>query len=163
MSAPVRFLHSFTRALATISLYWERHPARERSIEVSFERLQQLLAEDPQPQFSFLLHEVIYGHRSLRELQDWEWTRRLAEAGVQRFELEVGVTLDEFGAFLEEVSARLAGVAVPPTAARPMRSATIRFGAVGFRPSTGEQRVVPEKPAAKPAYLFHEEAAAVKW
>src|ERR1051325_7950784 len=99
MSAPVRFLYSFTRAVATIALYWERHPARERAIEVSYELLRQLLDEDPRPQFSFLLHEVIYQHHSLRDLQDWEWTKRLAQAGIQRFEVDSGVTLDEFRAF----------------------------------------------------------------
>ena len=100
MSAPVEFLLSFTRTLAIMSLYGEMHPRRQGAVEHSYERLTTLLAENPRPQFSFLMDEVVYGKRAMRELQEWEWSRRLADAGVQRLEIDDGVTLDEYAGFL---------------------------------------------------------------
>jgi hypothetical protein len=139
----VGFLYSLTRAIATISLYWDRHPARERAIQSSFERLRQLLDADPKPQFSFLLSEVIYNGHSIRELQDWEWTTRLAEQGIQRFEVEASVTLEEFTESLEAIAARLgAGAGEPTSESNATRARAIRYGTVGFRGSTDlEQKV----------------------
>ncbi len=164
MNAPVRFLYSFTRAIATIALYWERHPARERAIQASYGRLKQLLETDPRPQFSFLLHEVIYQQHSLRELQDWEWAKRLAQAGIQRFEVEPGVTIEEYSGFLEAIAVRLGGGGGATTEARPTGVRTIRFGTVGFRGgSTVERRLTPAVAVAKVMYLFDQEAAAINW
>jgi len=165
VSPPVGFLYSFTRAIATISLYWDRHPARERAIESSFQRLRQLLDADPKPQFSFLLSEVIYNGHSIRELQDWEWTKRLAEEGIQRFEVEASVTLEEFTESLEAIAARLgAGAGEPTSESNATRARAIRYGTVGFRGSTDlEQKVNAPEPGANTQYVFDQEAAAIKW
>jgi len=162
VSAAVRFLYSFTRALATMALYGEGHPARERSIEMSFERLQQLLAEDPRPQLSFLAHEVILGQQSLRELQDWEWARRLADAGLQRLEIDGTVTLEDYGAFLDDVYLRLGGGAASSSALRPARPAMIKFGAVGVR-DEARQRQKSSTALQGLSYTLTEEADAVRW
>src|SRR5690349_24185786 len=119
MSAPVEFLLSLTRTLATMSLYGESHPRRQGAVAQSFERLTILLGENPRPQFSFLMDEVVYGKRVMREMQEWEWSRRLADAGLQRLEIESGVTLDEYAGFLEQAADLLAGVTSRSTSMWP--------------------------------------------
>ncbi len=162
MSAPVEFLLSLTRTLATMSLYGEPHPRRQGAVEQSFERLTALLGENPRPQFSFLVDEVVYGKRAMRELQDWEWSRRLAEAGVQRLEIESGVTLEEYAGFLEQAGDLLTGAASRSTSVRPELRTHIRYGAVGLQ---GEVQAAEHKPleTATLAYALDEEADAVRW
>jgi len=84
MSASADFLLAFTRAIATISLYGDGHPTTMAAVEKSYERLQLALSESGRLQFSFLMNEVVCGKRAMRELSDWEWSSRLALAGVQR-------------------------------------------------------------------------------
>ena len=84
MSEPVRFLNHFAQALATMSLYGDGHPARERTIDGAYGSLQRLLETENRPRFSFLGDDVIHGEQALRELGDWGWGSRLANAGVQR-------------------------------------------------------------------------------
>lgn len=163
MSAPVEFLLSLTRALATMSLYGESHPRRQGAVEHSFERLTTLLDENPRPQFSFLMDEVVYGKRSVREMQDWEWSRRFAESGMQRLEIESGVTLEEYAGFLEHAAESLGGVAQRSASMRTGLRTHIRYGAVGLQ---GEMRepVEHEAPAtATLSYTLDEEAEAVRW
>ena len=95
-----KFLNAFAQALATMALYTDGHPARERVIDSSFEQLKRLQESNPSPQFSFLGLDVIYGEVALRELKDWDWGLRLANAGVQRLEFPVTVTREEFEDFL---------------------------------------------------------------
>lgn len=163
MSAAVEFLLSFTRTLATMSLYGEAHPRRQGAVEQSFERLTTLLAENPRPQFSFLMDEVVYGKRAMRELQEWEWSRRLGDAGLQRLEIESGITLEEYAGFLEQAADVLAGVASRSTSLRPELRTHIRYGAVGLQ---GDARELAEhKPLATAtlSYTLDEEAEAVRW
>ena len=79
-----KFLNSFAQALATMALYTDRHPARTRVVDNAFEQLKRLQETNPTPQFSFLGLDVIYGQIALREMKDWDWGLRLANAGVQR-------------------------------------------------------------------------------
>ena len=162
MSAPVEFLLSLTRTLATMSLYGESHPRRQGAVEQSFERLMALLGENPRPQFSFLVDEVVYGKRAIRELQDWEWSRRLAEAGLQRLEIESGVTLEEYAGFLEQAGDLLTGAASRSTSVRQELRTHIRYGAVGLQ---GDVQGAEHKPleTATLAYALDEEADAVRW
>ena len=81
-----RFLNSFAQALATMALYADGHPARERVVDASYEQLRLLQELDRRPQFSFLGLDVIYGQVALRELKEGDWGQRLANAGVQRLE-----------------------------------------------------------------------------
>jgi len=163
MSAAVEFLLSFTRTLATMSLYGEAHPRRQGAVEQSFECLATLLAENPRPQFSFLMDEVVYGKRAMRELHEWEWSRRLGDAGLQRLEIESGITLEEYAGFLEQAGDLLAGVASRSTSLRPELRTHIRYGAVGLQ---GDVRELAEhKPLATAtlSYTLDEEAEAVRW
>jgi putative nucleotidyltransferase with HDIG domain len=163
MSAAVEFLLSFTRTLATMSLYGEAHPRRQGAVEQSFERLTTLLAENPRPQFSFLMDEVVYGKRAMRELQEWEWSRRLGDAGLQRLEIESAITLEEYAAFLEQAADVLAGVASRSTSLRPELRTHIRYGAVGLQGDVRE--LAEQKPLATAtlSYTLDEEAEAVRW
>ena len=163
MSEPARFLSSFAQALSTMALYGEGHPAREKAIDSAFEHLETLQRHDPYARFSFLGAEVIYGERGLRELREWEWGGRLAAAGIQRIELQPGVTREEFDTFLDDVMARLTASAVDTTEQRQTRPTNIRFGAIGVRGATGLKDPVEALPTATITYTLHEEADAIRW
>jgi len=92
----VKFLHSMAQAISTMALYRDGHPARERTVDQSFDLLQRLRQSDPTPVFSFLGGEVIYEGRGLQELKDWDWAGRLADAGVERLEMSMGVMREEY-------------------------------------------------------------------
>ena len=162
---PFRFLTSFAQALSTMALYANKHPARERAIDRSFEALRDLQAEDPKPQFSFLGEETVYGQLSLRDLRDWEWAARLGDAGVQRLEFEPSVTRDEYEEFLEQVLARLTVAAIDSAEMRTTRPGSIKFGAIGVRGETKQLNDVVEAkvPVATIAFSLQEEAEAVQW
>lgn len=166
MSEPVRFLTSFAQALATMVLYREGHPARERSIDQAYQRLHDLQSSNPKPLFSFLGHDVIYGQMALRELKDWDWAVRLSNAGVQRLEFEPGVLRDEFEEFLEEVMARITLAVIDTTTQRQGRRSSIKFGAIGVRGEEGVVKPPTEDmalPTATIAYTLGEEADTVRW
>ena len=55
---------------------------------------------------------MVFGQVPLREMRDWEWAARLAEAGVQRLEFATDVRRDEFEEFLTGVVTRLNLVAI---------------------------------------------------
>jgi putative nucleotidyltransferase with HDIG domain len=165
MTDPVRFLTSFVQSLSTMALYGQKHPARERAVDRSFEALRELQTLDARPQFTFLGEETVYGQLSLREMRDWEWASRLANAGVQRLEFEPDVTRDEYEEFLDEVLARLALTAIDTSEMRTTRRTTIKFGAIGVRGEVRDSRPIVEArlplPGLGPSLL--EEAAAVEW
>lgn len=165
MSEAVRFLNSFAQSLATMSLYSDGHPARERVIDATYEALQRLLETDPRPKFSFLGSDVIHGEIALRELGDWGWGQRLANAGVQRLEFERGTPREEFEGFLEEVLARLTLQAVDTSGRSPERRSSIRFGAIGVKGSDDTVRPVEAAhvPTASVRYSLNDEAEAIRW
>ena len=172
MSDPSRFLISVGQALAKMTLYSEGHPSRAHAAETSFQLLRQLQKTDPRPVFSFVGREAVFQRSVLRELGDWDWAERLSAGGVQRLEFEGDVTPEDFVAFLEEVAKRVsltqsAAVGVLPT--HPMRSAPIRFGAIGVRdfaePATRNQPSTPDEntQSGEETADLSEEADAVEW
>lgn len=162
MTDAVKFLTTFTQALATMSLYDEGHPARARGIERAYERLQLLQEIDPNPRFSFLQDDVVYGELSLRQLSDWDWGNRLANAGVQRVEFPKGTTRDEFELFLDEVLARITLQAIDSSLRSPERRSTIKFGAIGVK-GTDDPTLVIAAPTTNLTYTLGEEAETVEW
>lgn len=161
MSAPVDFLNAFAQALSALSLYPEGHASRARALDLVYRELRELLDTEDAPQFSFLGDEVIYGDRPLRELRSWDWSRRLAEAGVQRLQFEATVTPDELEEFLDQILARLTLRAINSSEARQMRPSAIRFGAIGIR---GEEAATEEPLATGTLALsLRDEADAVQW
>ena len=159
-----RFLHSMAQAISTMALYRDGHPARERALDQSFDALQRLRESDPRPRFSFLGGEVIYQDRGLQELKDWDWSARLAGAGIERLEMATDVMREEYEEFLDTVLARLALSAAAQTdtaLARPERRSGIRFGTIGVRGMA--ERPAEEPVTATIAYTLQEEAEAVRW
>lgn len=162
MTEAVKFLTTFAQALATMSLYSEGHPARARGVAQAYERLQLLQETDPKPRFSFLGQDVVYGEVALRELGDWDWGVRLANAGVQRVEFHKGTSMEEFELFLDEVLARITLQAIDSSTRSPEKRSTIKFGAIGVK---GEDQPTLVIPAATTnfTYTLGEEAETVEW
>jgi len=166
MADPFRFLTSFAQAVSTMALYAAKHPARERAIDRSYAALRDLQVENPQPQFSFLGEETVYGQISLRDLREWEWATRLGDAGIQRLEFEPNVTREEYEEFLEQVLARLTLAAIDTSETRTTKPGAIKFGPIGVRGETKQtlSEVVEAKvPMATIAFSLEEEAEAVQW
>ena len=164
MSDPVRFLVSFGQAVSTMALYNDGHPARERAVDRSYRCLRDLQQYDPTPRFSFLGEETIYQENALRELGDWEWGTRLAQAGIQRMELDPNVTREEYEEFLEEMMARITLSFIDSAEARPTRPSGIKVGTLGIR---GDTRVLQEELEAEVrvatiSYALGEEAASIQ-
>lgn len=164
MSDPIRFLVSFGQAVSTMALYNDGHPARERAVDRSYRCLRDLQEFDPHPRFSFLGEETIYQESALRELGDWEWGTRLAQAGVQRMELDKNVTRDEYEEFLEEMMARITLSFIDSAEARPNRRSGIKVGTLGIRGDTQEvqESYKAEVPVATISYSLGEEAASIQ-
>ena len=164
MSDPIRFLVSFGQAVSTMALYNDGHPARERAVDRSYRCLRDLQQHDPHPRFSFLGEETIYQETALRELGDWEWGTRLAQAGVQRIELDTNVGREQYEEFLEEIIARLTLSFIDSAEARPNRPSGIKIGSLGIRGDTKEIRETLEAPVpvATISYSLGEEAESIQ-
>ncbi len=164
MSDPVRFLVSFGQAVSTMALYNDGHPARERAVDRSYRCLRDLQQYDPHPRFSFLGEETIYQESALRELGDWEWGTRLAQAGVQRMELDTNVTREAYEEFLEEMMARITLSFIDSAEARPTRPSGIKVGTLGIRGDTKElqETFEAEVQVATISYALGEEAASIQ-
>lgn len=162
MSEPAEFLGAFAQALAGMSLYTDGHPARARGIDAAYQALLDLQAKHPHPLFSFLGDEVIFGRLPLREMREWGWSNRLAEAGIQRLEFADHVTRDDFEVFLEDVLARLTMDGIDTAEARQLRPTAIKFGVVGIR-GTGELPADAALPTATIAFSLGEEAETIRW
>ncbi|HVZ34035.1 MAG TPA: HD domain-containing phosphohydrolase, partial [Polyangiaceae bacterium] len=165
MSEPARFLTSFAQALSTMALYADGHPARERAIDRSYTLLRELQQSDAHPEFSFLGEETVYRSVAMREMRDWEWASRLANAGVQRLEFQDDVPREEFEDFLEQVLARLTLSMIDTAEARPTRRSTIKFGAIGIKGETRAMQEAIDAPVetATIGYSLGEEIEAVRW
>jgi putative nucleotidyltransferase with HDIG domain len=154
-----RFLSSLGRALSTAALYRGGHPTFERAVDGAFRDLDSLLAAVPTATFTFLGASVLFGDLPLVDRRGWEWSDKLAEAGVQRVEFARPATRDEFERFLAEVSDRLGGRREPAGAAVAPHS--IRFGAVGLR--GGEILAESHLPTATLAFVLDTEIDTVRW
>ena len=156
---PVRFLHAVAQAVATMALYAEGHPARERALDAAYGPLADLQAVHPRQRFTFLGDEVVYGTDPLPELRGWEWSARFVAAGVQRLEWDEPVRRDELEGLLDELLARLTVSAVDSPEARQMRATRIRIGTVGVRGEAADEETV----TAALDYSLADEAHAVRW
>ena len=162
MSAASGFLTALAQALSTMTLYKDGHPARERAVDLTFERLKRLQEEVPHPSFTFLGDEIVLGQRPVRDLRNWDWGSRLAAAGVQRLEFPGAVTREELDAFLDQILGRLVSGTMDTSESRQTRASNIRFGIVGMKGETPDSE--PQEPAtATLAYTLREEAEAVRW
>src|SRR3989441_6266524 len=158
---PARFLNAFAQALAAMALYRDGHPARERALDVAYQQIQTLQADTARPLFTFLGDEVVFGRLPLRELRSWDWSARLAQAGIQRLEFEDRVSRDEFEDFLDQVLARLTLSAIDTSEARQFKRSSIKFGVVGVKGEV-EHEAEPLQTATL-QFSLGEEAETIRW
>jgi len=167
MTNEAGFLVSLGQALATMSLYDEGHPARERAFDASFEQLLELTADQPCVKYSFLGGETILGNRTLTELGSWDWATKLTDAGIQRIEVDSDVSRDAFVRFVDDMYRRVAGRGQDTADVRQLVRAPIRFGLVKIESGAGEGSGRGGKRARKGGglrgYSMAEEVAAVEW
>ena len=159
---PIKFLGSLAQALAGMSLYADGHPARSRGIDAAFEQLGGLQKDTATPLFTFLGDEVVYGKTPIRELKAWDWSMRLAQAGIQRLEFQPGVTREEFEDFLDEVLARLTLATIDTSEARQGKRSSIKFGSVGIR-GDQDKPTADHIPEATIRFSLGEEAETIRW
>jgi putative nucleotidyltransferase with HDIG domain len=162
VSEPARFLGAFAQALSGMSLYADGHPARSRAIDAAYQELLDLQRDYPRPLFTFLGDEVIFGRLPLRDMRNWDWSTRLAEAGIQRLEFEERVSREEFEVFLEDVLARITMDTIDTAEARQLRPTAIKFGAVGVR-GGGELSRDEALQTATITFSLGEEAETIRW
>ena len=122
------YLISLGQCLATMNLYAEGHPARERALDNSYERLVRLLEGQERFDVSFVGTETVVGDRALTDIGLWDWAPRLAGVGVERIEIDTGVTSDEYSRFVDDIWRRLSGRPDTSAEARQMVETSIRFG-----------------------------------
>ncbi len=159
MTEAIQFLNALGHALATMALYREGHPARERAVHGAYTALETLQEVRPRPRFTFLGDEVVVGTERVRELRAWEWGPRLAEGGIQRLEFGEKVELEDFSAFLADAFARVNEPSPSTAAARPERRTAIKYGPVGLRGERRKSTVL----TATIRYSVGVEAETIRW
>jgi putative nucleotidyltransferase with HDIG domain len=160
MSTAADFLNSLAQSFSAMQLYPDGHAARERALDVAYEKLVDLLDEDANPVYSFLGDEVVYRDMPLREMRQWEWSTRLAGIGLQRIEFNRTATRDELEEFLDETLKRLTQQLVDTSEARQLRPSGIRWGEVGIR---GQEAGADEVETATLSFTLGEEADTIRW
>jgi putative nucleotidyltransferase with HDIG domain len=162
MNEPVRFLVALSQALSTMGLYGDEHPATARGVGNALERLSDLQELYPDPQFTFLPGEVLFGSESVAQLEGWEWSDRFIRAGIDRIEFLQKVEPDQFGRFLSAIAVRLGLRPASGGELWQMGESPIRFGLV----TLGQERPKPEEarlPAATLSYSLQEERDTIEW
>jgi putative nucleotidyltransferase with HDIG domain len=159
VSDPVAFLTALTRALATLGHYGEGHPAVQRAAEAAYGRLRDLQDASSRVEFTFLTGEVLYGRDLLSPLENWEWSGRLAAAGIERLEVTGPVDEEHFARFLSHAAGVLGLRADDRADLWQAGPATIRFGRV----RVGGADAAPAEPRtiATLSYTLKEEREAV--
>ena len=161
MSDPVQFLQSLSQALSTLGLYGGGHPATTRAAESAYERLVDLQAVQPELRFTFLAGEVLFGDEVQPALGGWEWSARLAAAGIERIEFVAAVELEAFEWLVTQLAARLG---VGPAYADPRQTgpSSIRLGRV--RLAGAEVAAAEGAPTiARLSYNLQDERAMLGW
>jgi putative nucleotidyltransferase with HDIG domain len=142
MNPTTRFLTALGQTLAAMTLYAAGHPVRVAARERSLAALQEILAARGPLRFSFLQGDVIVGTRVLHELRGWDWGAKLANAGVQRLEIDAvpTPTHTDMDVLLEALHERLTspnGREHPPIAVRGLRAGPLAV--LGSDDETGDE------------------------
>ena len=161
MNDPVQFLQALSQALSTLGLYGAGHPAAARTAEAAYERLVDLQATRRHLQFTFLAGEVLFGDEVQPALAGWEWSERLAAAGVERMEFVEAVEPGAFEWLVAHLAVRLG---IGPEIADPRQTgpSSIRLGMVrlaggGPAPADGVPTI------ARLSYNLRDERDMVGW
>lgn len=162
MSVAVDFLTAFAQALSALALYPDGHSSRERALDVTYEKLADLLNKDSSPYYSFLEDEVIYRNTPLREMRNWDWSRKFAGIGMQRLEFNQTVTRGDLERFIDDTLGRLSSKGFDSSVVSHLGPKGIKWGEVGIR---GEEAALLEVEieTATLALSLGEEADAVRW
>ncbi len=162
MSDPIPFLTSLGQALATMGLYAEGHPARERAMHHSHETLLRLMENNAECRFSFLSGEVVHGKRVLREFPNWEWADRLASIGIERLEFIPPVAFEDFDRFIATVYDRFKGDHQSPLLAPKFAPTGIRYGRVTIAGESVDE--LADRPVVTTvAFTLHEELEGIAY
>jgi putative nucleotidyltransferase with HDIG domain len=162
MSEPVRFLTSLSQALATLGLYGDGHPASIRAADVAHRQLADLQAALPRVEFTFLPGEVLFGRELLPDLENWEWSARLAQGGIERLEVTEPVEPEQFERFLSRAAAILGLRSDPGVDLWQAGSSPIRFGRLRVDGGRTEVATAPLTIATL-GYSLREEQDAIGW
>ncbi len=163
MSDPVQFLLSMGHVLAAMSLYDKGHPARERAVDESYEKLQDLVHGEGNRQFTFVNREVVFDRQVLRELKEWEWGLRLASVGIERVEFDESTTRGDYEEFLRDAFFRFKGESLDTTEASYMRHTGIRYGSTLIDTEEGEPPEEIIQTSATIAYSLQEDIDTIEW
>jgi putative nucleotidyltransferase with HDIG domain len=162
MSEPGRFLTSLSHALATLGLYGDGHPATARAAGAAHRHLADLQTALPLVEFTFLPGEVLFGRELLPELENWEWSARFAQGGIERLEITGPVEPEHFERFLSHAAGILGLRPGGSTELWQAGPSTIRFGRVRVE---GERTEASSAPLAIATlgYSLREEQDAIGW
>ena len=163
MSDPVQFLTSMGHVLAAMSLYDKGHPARERAVDESYEKLRDLVDGEGNRQITFVNREVVLDEQVLRDLKEWEWGNRLAGVGIERVEFDESVTRDNYEEFLRDAFLRFKGESLDTTEARYMRHTGVRYGPTQIGAEGIEQAEAIVQTRAAIAYSLQEDIETIEW
>jgi len=163
MTSPVKFLTSLGQVMATMALYDRGHPARERALDDSFQELNDILSGGTSLRFSFIGGDVVYERRVLRELKGWDWATRLADLGIERLEIDPGVTRDDYEQFLRDTFQRSRGEAMDTAEVRYLRQSAIRYGALALDAPLQADNVHATLATASIAYSLRDDVEAIQW
>jgi len=163
MSDPVRFLITMSQALSTMGLYGDEHPATARALDNALERLRELQDSTTKLHFTFLAGEVLVGSEMVHELEGWEWSARLVNAGIERIEFTGTVQPGDFARFLSHLTIRL-GIRAGSTVNDlwQMGESAIRFGQVALAEGLRKRTSTPLDVATL-TYTLREERETVDW
>lgn len=162
MSNAVRFLHSLSQAMSTMALYGDDHPATRRAEASALERLLELQASDPRVGITFLAGEVLVGDEVQPELAGWEWSGRLAAAGIERIEFTERMDAPALERLLTHLATCL-GIQPAGTAdSRQPAASPYRVGLVTIA-GADTFRDDPAPAIARLSYSLHEDRDRVGW
>lgn len=156
MTAAERWLHAFAHAIAAWGLYAPDHQARKEAGARLQAAVEELLAVDSHPAFTFLEDAVIYGVVPLHGIREWPWSERLAAIGVRRVELTRDATREVLEQFLDALLQRLGSGSRDPLPVLPGLAA----GDIAVR--TGQEDAAPIRPTDL-TWRLDEEVAAVQY
>ncbi len=108
MNPAERSMLVFGHAMAAYTLYGPGHQARSEAANRLYRALEELLATDRQPAFTFLDDAVIYRSLPMHGLRGWVWGRRFGSSGIRRMEFTGAMTPDALDGFLAALHQRLA-------------------------------------------------------
>jgi putative nucleotidyltransferase with HDIG domain len=152
---------ALSRTLSTMGLYGDDHPATQRAMDAAHGALQDLQADGPMVHFTFLSGEVLVGDEVLPELEGWEWSDDLAQAGIERIEFLDRVDGDQFARLLSDLAVRLGIRPASSADARQTGDSPVRYGLItldsGARP--GDEHLA----MAGLSYTLRDERDAVTW